>query len=57
MDDTILTDGNADSDGAATDMIVMATPGLSRHQRALFRSAILRAVRRPIVPALTDSGA
>ncbi|MFB1066296.1 hypothetical protein [Natrinema sp. H-ect4] len=26
MDDTILTDGNADSDGAATDMIVMATP-------------------------------
>jgi len=36
MDDTILTDGNADSDGAATDMIVMATPGLSRHQRALF---------------------
>jgi len=55
MDDTILTDGNADSDGAATDMIVMATPGLSRHQRALFRSAILRAVRRPIVPALTDS--
>ncbi|WP_265111579.1 universal stress protein [Halosolutus halophilus] len=54
MDDTIPTDGKSGTDRAAVDMIVMATPGLSRRRRALCRSLSSRVVRRPIGPILTN---